>query len=202
MTAWACKVQRMVCYEHDDDGAARLHTHIHVEGCSVDIKRLRQLAEEAGVKLTIPQQDKRASSMMSVRKAQYDKDPAGYSYLTKGKYEPKYLQGWTKTDTDTWKSGWITPELHVKRTEWVKLYQEYLPYAPLAVKPVYNQYGDITNGEFIKDRFEVIREHATKWLRKKHHNIWCPQFKNQLSCIVKSYCWNHSITIPDKWRSE
>lgn len=188
---WTQHCQRIAVYEHDDDGANRIHCHIHVEDCRVTEKRLRQLAVEAGVTITVPGNGTRATSLMAFRKKEYDKDPAGYSYLTKGKYEAKYLQGWTKTDTDTWKAGWVTPANHVKRTEWIKLYEDYLPYAPLAPTVLTVDSGKLW--------FTELCRHARVWVRKRNHFTWCPQIKNQFICIVSTHCWRNDISIPDDW---
>jgi len=201
--AWSLHAKRMVFYEHNDDGAARIHCHCHIEDCDVSSKRLSQLAEEAGVKTTYPIEGKRNGSYLAFRRKEYDKHPSGYAYLTKGKYEASYIQGWTKEDTDNWKATWVIPTQHIKQTPWKKLYEEYLPYSPKPVKIDWEAWAN--SPDAIPPQtlsFSVVEDNARKWLRNKIGAIWCPQYNTQLTCIVKSFCWNHNISIPKGWKAE
>lgn len=200
--AWSLHAKRMAFYEHNDDGAERIHCHAHVEDCDVTYDRLTQLAEEAGIKTTTPREGKRAGSLFACRRKEYDKNPSGYAYLTKGKYDASYLQGWTKEETDVWKSNWVPRANHIKDTPWRKLWREYEPYAPTPRKVDWEAWAKSTETEPPKeyDNFTPMETHARKWLFARFHGVCEPRYNTELSCIVNTYCMRHNITKPKGWR--
>ena len=183
---WSTHCQKIACYEHDDDGANRIHCHLHLEGVRVTSKRLAQLANEVAP-MTIPQQDKRASSMLSFRSKEYDRNIAGYAYLTKGKYDAKYLQGFTKEESDTWKAAWVTPEHHEKRTIWRVLYEQFLVW-----------WNDKENRLDVSNEitYEQVSSRSWKFLFSKHGRIWPPQAKTERQFLINSFCMNEGISLP------
>ena len=202
--AWSLHAKRMVFYEHNDDGAERIHCHVHVEDCDVSYKRLVQLADEAGVKSTYPIPGKRAGSLFSHREKEYDKSPKGYSYLTKGKYEASYLQGWTKEDTDEWKSNWVPRGKAIKRTYWMELYDAYALYAP--EPPLHGVDWDAwyrsTEVTPPRDRFGELVKSVRAWVWKRNHGYSCPAINREIEHTVRTHCYKHNISIPDKWKPQ
>lgn len=211
MREWSRYCMRIALYEHNDDGANSIHCHAHLEDVGVSWKRLKQIADETGVKTTRANGGARATTLFACRGKKYDKDPSGYAYLTKGKYEASYLQGWTKEDTDTWKARWVKTEEHIPRTEIVKLYEKYKPYAPLA--PTAEERfeaqkrwveADTTNQEppdLLSDFYDKVHKSTWRWLISHHHNTRPPNFGAQLRDLRWTHLWQNSIyTIPKNWK--
>lgn len=203
--AWALYATKIACYEHDDDGAANLHCHLHLEGVNVSTKRLSQLASEI-VPMTVPNPGKRATSKMSFRGKEYDKHPSGYAYLTKGKYDAKYLQGFTLDEAELWKKTWVLPTNHQKRTEWMKTYQDFMATTPV-IAPLPQHLNWLDNpyqaGPPLPDysRYIQLKLLAHSFCRKKLGS-WCPQWNNYMKAIIINYRWNHpGISVPDKWQN-
>lgn len=203
--AWSTYAKKIVLYEHNDDGANNLHCHAHVEGFNVTIKRFQQLAQESGVPLTYKKEGKtRATSLLSFRGADYDHHPSGYAYLTKGKYEPSYLQGFTKEETDQWKATWVQPQKHVKRTTWHKLYEKFESEMGKDIKPPprkYNEYGELIEQSIIPI-FEVLETAVKKFVWNLSGGIWTPQMYNQIQCLIRTHAYKHKITIPQDWKGK
>jgi len=203
--AWSLHCKKIACYQHDDDGANNLHCHLHLEDVDCSFKRLSQLAAEC-LPITKPSgiPGKRAASLLTHRTKDYDKNIAGYAYLTKGKYDPKYLQGFTTEETEVWKSSWVTPASHTKRTPWVILYEKYKEQAPQKLEFDVDRFFEakIHNPKLIHPHFVQLEAHARAWVRTQiPAGTWCPQFTAMLTCVVKTHCWNNGISIPNGWKA-
>jgi len=202
---WSLYCQKIAVYQHDDDGANNLHCHIHLEGFTCGTKRLQQLAQQAGVPLQKQGVNgKRATSLMAFRQKDYDFHPAGYAYLTKGKYDPKYLQGFTKEEAKVWKETWKEPSEHVKETTWKKLFDKFLAYLHPDKPPVVEMSDDrmmeIWSGKAVHPQFLWILAHGRKFCRLETNGIRCPQYRSMLECVVISYCWKFNITTDKEWK--
>jgi len=187
--AWGLYCKKIAVYQHDDDGANNLHCHIHLEGFVCGIKRLQQLAKETGVPLQKKGENgKRATSLMAFRQAEYDFHPSGYAYLTKGKYDPKYLQGFTKEETDVWKTTWVPPAEHVKETIWKKDNDKFKLIMP--PKPTVDWMAlDVPDAQKLaKDYFDCIVSQARSYVFKACGCSWPPQAKARLSNLVITWC--------------
>jgi len=190
---WSTHVQNMVVYEHDDDGANRIHCHIMLENVRVSKKRLQQLAAEV-CNTSIPgAAGQRALSLMSFRSKGYDGNIAGFSYCTKGKYDPKYIQGWNAQDALRWKEAWVAPELHIKRTPWKILREEF----NLWWNDKANRLDSDTE---VNTRLIVSR--VFKFLWSKHGNDYPPQARTERWYLITNYCILYQVEFPIVPRGE
>lgn len=191
---WSTHVQRMVVYEHDDDGANRIHCHLMLEGVRISKKRLQQLASEVcNVTVQSTVRGQRASSLMSFRSKDYDGNIAGFSYCTKGKYDPKYIQGWTAEDAQRWKEAWVAPELHTKRTPWKILREEFDIW--------WNDKPNRLDLD-ITVTTDLIRTRVFKFLWAKHGGDYPPQAKTQRWYLITNYCHCYQVPFPVATRGE
>lgn len=192
ITAWATQVQYMVVYEHDDDGANRIHCHIMVENSRVSKKRLQQLAAEV-CNTSVPGRDgQRATSLMSFRSKGYDGNIAGFSYCTKGKYDPKYIQGWTPEDAIRWKEAWVAPEHHIKRTPWRVLMDE--------LDLWWNDKANRLDAE-TEVTTQLIASRVFRFLLFKHGD-YPPQAKTERWYLITNYCIAYKVPFPVTSRGE
>lgn len=202
--AWSLYAKKIVAYEHNDDGANNVHCHLHVEDFTTSVKRFQQLAQETGVPLTVKKDGKvRATSLMSIRGADYDKHISGYAYLTKGKYEPSYLQGFTQEETQIWKSTWIPRAKHIKRTVWHQLQDKFLSESNFKLPTVTlsdEAQVQVWEGKMPHPFFTLIETAARKYVWGLSDGQWLPQQKNQIESIVRTYCNKNKISIPKGWK--
>ena len=204
--AWSLHAKKIVVYQHDDDGANNVHCHAHVEGFTHTVKRFQQLAAETGVPLTQKKtENKRATSLMSIRGADYDHHLTGYAYLTKGKYEPSYIQGFTLEETQTWKAAWVPRANHVKRTVWHQLQDKW----EAEVKLDFTELPPLTEEEQLLAmqgkptyrHYKYVYKLAVKFLIHLSGGQWTPQFSNQLQSIIFTTAWKHNYSIPPNWKA-
>jgi len=189
--AWSMHVTRMVVYEHDDDGANRIHCHFMVEGSRVSKKRLQQLAQDA-CNLRINNPGHRASSLISFRSKDYDGHPAGYAYVTKGKYDPEYRQGFTEEECAVWKTLWVAPSEHTKLT------------------PGRILYNDFTNWWNAKENrlpfdtevtTDLILLRVRAYLYNFRYNGFYPiQARNERWVLVTNMCFQYRLPFPSNWK--
>jgi len=192
--AWSPYCKNIAVYEHDDDGANHLHCHLHIEGFSCVIKRLQQLAKETGVPLQKKGENgKRATSLMAFRQADYDFHPSGYAYLTKGKYEPKYLQGFTTEQTNIWKQTWVPREDHVKQDVWQKDNDAFKLLMPLREKVLHP--SEKEEEAFNQNYFDQIVGRARYYIYKSGGCKWPPNADARLRNIVISWCMNNMYKV-------
>jgi len=185
----------MVVYEHDDDGANRIHCHMVIENSRVSKKRLQQLASAACNTQQPGEEGQRARSLMSFRSKGYDGNIAAFSYCTKGKYDPKYIQGWGAEDAQRWKEAWVTPELHVKRTPWRILQDDF--YTWWHDKPNRLDYDtEITPA--------LIGQRVHRFLLYKHGGIYPPQARTERWFLITNTCISYATPFPTtavgQWR--
>lgn len=190
VAAWSTHVSRMVVYEHDDDNAARVHCHLMIEGSRISKKRLQQLAGVAApLKILVP--GHRASSYMSFRTAEYDGHIAGFAYCTKGKYDPKYLQGWSVEETERWKAAWVPPADHIRRSPWRVLLDAYEEWTNDKVRRL-DYDVEVTTA--------IICSRVQQFLLQRHSGIYPPQAKTERWFLVTNLCLSHKAKFPDLWK--
>jgi len=203
--AWSLYAKKIVVYQHDDDGANNIHCHAHVEGFNFTVKRFQQLAKDTGVPLTIKRDGgTRATSLMSIRGATYDHHITGYAYLTKGKYEPSYIQGFTTEEAQAWKAAWVPRPNHVKRTIWHQLQDKFENDVKLDFSKIHytdQQAADIMAGKQVYSQFNLLETKARAWMWHQLGGNWQPQGKNQFESIMKTTAYKLHISIPPNWKA-
>lgn len=165
----AMKCKRLVAYQHDDDGANNIHCHLIIEEADVAKKQLRNIAAEiCDVK----------GPKMSFR-SEYDGDIRGFSYLTKGKYDPFYIHGWSLDDHDVWKSHWVPPKDYVKQTYWRKLYDKFSKEVTIDQRPNFDElvkkWMEGTHPYPSKYDSDDIQKQIAKWVLKENQGLWSPK---------------------------
>ena len=181
---WATYCTKIACVEHNDDGANNIHCHLHLEGCRVSSKRLGQLANEVAP-MTRPNPPKRATSLLSFRAKDYDFRIEGYAYLTKGKYDPAYLQGFTQDDWTAWRNAWVVPSEHVKSTFWTKACEDFEKAYPSAYW--------LQHAETLERTL-----HATirTYIFTKYRRMLPPQAKSESDFLMRTFCMRFNVNPP------
>lgn len=182
---WAGRCKRMAVYEHTGDITEKVHIHLVMDGCEVEKKQLRELGSRTGVNL-------KGNEMCSMKK--WDGDERPLVYMTKGQFEPKYLQGWTEEDANGWKSKWTEPE---SRSRDGQLYDFYM----FDVDERYNHYlrdNPLTAQNVLTHQFDFVKAHAKQCAFQHTKYIWNIQAVNMYKMLVYTYCFRNNVSIPQK----
>jgi len=190
VTNWSSYVKKIVVYEHDDDGANHIHCHVMLEDCSVSKKRLQQIANE-GTVLAILNPGHRRTSLMSFRSKDYDGHINGFAYCTKGKYDPKYIQGWTIEQANEWKAAWVAPSEHVKRDVWRVLFEHF---------SIWWNEKDNRLSAMDEMTTEAISSRVHKYLMHLHQGLYKPQCKQQRWFLITNMCQQYRVSFPKDWK--
>lgn len=181
---WATYCTKIVCVEHNDDGANNVHCHLHLEGCRVSSKRLGQLANEVAP-MTRPNPPKRATSLLSFRAKEYDYRIEGYAYLTKGKYHFSYIQGFTAEDWEKWKAAWVVPTEHIKATFWTKSCEDF--------EKAYPSSYWIQHAERLE---KAVHETIGSYIFVKYRRQSPPQAVSEEQFLLRTFCRRFGVNMP------
>lgn len=95
---WADKCQRCICYEHEADEEIRqTHVHMILEGSTVQDEALKRSSKLSG----------KGNEFWSWK--QYDGSRTFVTYMTKGKYAPKFLKNYSPAEVEEARKAWSEP---------------------------------------------------------------------------------------------
>lgn len=97
-SSWALQSEKVAVYEHIGEKTAKVHCHFALLGCRVTTERLKQLARELGHTFS-------GNTGWSFKT--WDGDTEYITYMTKGRFEPKYFTGYSKEELDVLKAKWV-----------------------------------------------------------------------------------------------
>lgn len=195
---WALKAERLVVYEHNDDGAERIHCHMLLLGVGCDAERLKQIVKE-----TCPGTIGKGNSFWSFKTkvakvGQVDdtKCSTFITYMTKGKYDAKYVKGWSEEELEVLKGEWVenTPmECRLYTVfETDAVYQAYVE-NPTSFEP-----GSTVR--MYADKVDVVAKVARRWAFSQTKFVWTAATSRLAKMVFLTYCMRHGITISDKYR--
>lgn len=191
---WVLRCDRLAMYEHDDDGANNIHCHLIIEGSSIEKKQLRNIAASvADVK----------GPKMSFR-GDYDGATAGFAYMTKGKYDPKYLKGWSSDDAALWKAAWVPPQEVVKQTYWRKLYDKFGKEVQLTEREdsatVFQRWiesGDVVPPQTLDPK--LIQSQIARYVLKLNQGLWSPKAAKDFVFLRDQVFIDKGIGFPTRY---
>jgi len=193
IAVWATICEKIVAFEHTD--AKKIHSHLLVIGCKVEKKQMRNIAATCGV-------DVKGQENMAFRV--YDANTTYIVYMTKGKFSPYYLQGFTQEECEEAKQRW-KPE---KETRIGLLYNK-LDACIDGYKS--EEYLAWRNAE-VDTRFRLgLRDDWNpqwEWLLKRaraiafmDNNQFCTgRFFQDHKMLVYTYALRNYIPIPKDWK--
>lgn len=180
---WAGRCKRMAVYEHIGDITEKVHIHLCMDGCEVEKKQLRELGARTGL-------DLKGNAMCSMKV--WDGEERPLVYMTKGKFEPKYLQGFTTDDHLRWKSLWTEPECRSKDGQ---IYDHYM----FDVDERYMYYtkdNPINANNVLTHKFDFIKAHAKSCAFQHMKCVWNIQAVNLFKMLVYTFCFRSGVVIP------
>lgn len=191
---WAMKCDKILVYEHREEGK-KLHIHLLLEGCTVDKKQLRNLAQE-----TMTKEAFKGNENMSFRAKDTDNIPRYITYMTKGVIlGPEYNKGYDLKYLEERRLAWVAGDkVRASRVLWES-------YEPHMLKPQPVSRADME--VWLADTsakppptnsvtYEEIHRHALAWLMKKYGHIFDNAIFSEHRILVRTYCWKFQISIP------
>jgi len=189
ISVWSTQCEKIVAFEHTD--AKKIHSHLLIIGSRICKKQLRNLARNCGV-------DVKGNANMSFKA--YDENETYITYMTKGKFSPYYLQGFTQDECEEAKKQWVP---QAERN---------------TMKELYNRFESIIdlNGQEFRDmvateislnpksnqdmRFEYVRSKAHKVAFHANECFATGKFFSDYKTLVYTYCFRNHIGIPRDWK--
>ena len=176
---WSCVSKYLVCYEHPEPD--NIHCHLLLTGVYCTDQHLKDVMWEHNVpckgsgqlsfKTTFknPENKKEIFAIDETNWERY------ISYMSKGKYDPKYNKGFSDETIQSCKSAWID------YTTQPKPYLNYLAFA--------KQFNSVTKPVSVADVKVAAHIYAIK--RHKSHT---KAMRFEVSQLIDDYCYYHNIT--------
>lgn len=92
----ASQCDKTIVYEHNDD-STNIHIHFYLEGCKVSTDTIKNYFKREGIS------GGKTGSGWSFNKA---RDNGCIVYATKGRYDPRYVKGYTDDEVTAFKDKW------------------------------------------------------------------------------------------------
>jgi len=195
ISAWSLECSKVVAYEHPEDG--NIHCHLAIMGYYGSKQHLKDVLNAHGQVFTPAQWSFNTTFKAPGSKTCIDITdetlPGYITYMSKGKYEPKYLKGVSDALCEEQKTKWID---HKKRSEvWVKSadrvmldeFEEYLW-----------RYQDTTGEALVAQRkIKEIRGLAFTWSVAKHQGCVSMPARKLAKMLVDSYTLAYKLVTVD-----
>lgn len=188
---WALRCERLIVYEHLGEETEKVHIHAAIYGAGCDKKTLKN--DYKHLKLT-------GNEEHSWK--EWDGCDVVITYMTKGELDPKYNKGYTVDQVNEFKTKWVPPKEHVKKTSWEKLYDEFEGYAPLP--PKVDVQAWLMSTEVLPNNndqyLDNLLESAQKFVKSKDRYVWSPSYPNRVKCCFYSFLFKYKITASEGWK--
>lgn len=180
ISLWALKAERIVVYEHPEDN--NIHCHLLVYGLRETSDNLKKIMWKAGIALKGAGQlsfkttfeDKHTKTILTISD---ETIPKYISYMSKGKYEPKYHTGYDQAFLEDCKSKWIN---HKRLSKDEQLYNDFIAVVQETQKKLCVVYN----------KTEEIKCLAIAHAKRKYGviNLGC---RRDISMLLTTYAYDH-----------
>lgn len=189
IAVWATQCEKILAFEHTD--AQKIHCHLLVIGSRVCKKQLRNIAKNCGV-------DLKGNANMAFKA--YDANETYIVYMSKGKFSPFYLQGFTQEECEEAKKQWVPK---AERNTMKELYHRFESTIDLNGQ----EFRDIVETEITLNpkstvdlRFEYVRKKAHRIAFHANDSFATGKFFSDYKTLVYTYCFRNGIQIPRDWK--
>jgi len=187
---WALRCDKILCYEHDERHE-NIHCHLLLEGVSCSIDTLKGDMRQHGIdlkgagqlsfKTKFKLRDGTVVNITDANKGRY------VTYMSKGKYDPKYNKGYEPDWIALQKSHWIeydnTPEHPFKQ-----VYDDFETFVCKALTAP--EYAMVEYQGLSKDRVVILAYNYTFAL----HNRMCHRgMRQHMTDCIDTYCLRHNL---------
>lgn len=178
--------EKMVVYEHNEN-VSRVHIHAHIWCCSQTDDTLKNwLSQTLGVKvnksdISFKQQYKPKGSTQSM-----PIDDGNISYMSKGKYNPVYVKGYTNEEIE---------ELKAKGFD--KKDDSYKVKKNSSDEGLYNAFIEYAGSEYhgYEIPIDVLRALAFNFCRKEVGHCLNANFMNKRNMLLRTYIYDFRSSI-------
>lgn len=195
---------KMLIYEHEaDEEITKTHCHFVAEhNCTTKT-----------LKNTILKNLKTGDSLngnedWSMPENNWDKSHKTITYMTKGRLEPKYNQGYTQDEIEKAKNDWTAPQLKQKQqSKLEKLYWDTLDDKKNRLKllDIKEEVGRKPKTEDDHWQFYEVKKFWWNILETERGIFKNPGFFKDRKTLVLTYCYSEGIEMPpakDAWENE
>jgi len=190
LSSWVSRIalvcEKMVVYEHNEN-VSRVHIHAHIWGCSQTDDTLKNwLSQTLSVKvnksdISFKQQYKPKGSTQTM-----PIDDGNISYMSKGKYNPEYVKGYTNEEIEKFKSQGFDKkdDSHkVKKTS--------------SDEGLYNAFIEYVGFEFPGSEISIdkLRALAFNFCRKEVGHCLNANFMNKRNMLLRTYIYDFSFAV-------
>lgn len=184
---WSLKAEKVVVYEHPEPN--NIHCHLALIGVYDTTETLKNIMRKHGVLLKGAGQLSFKTSFKGPGKtviAMTDETLPGYiTYMTKGKYEPKYLKGISEEQCAECRAGWKDYSRSPAETGDRKLLTEFDQFMYKTYPQTENQ---LTNTD--------VKNCAKMYALRKTQGVVNVQFRKMAKMLYDSYSLDHQrITL-------
>lgn len=190
IASWSTQCEKLLAYEHTD--ASKIHCHLLIVNSRIGKKQLRNIAANCGVNV-------KGNESMSFKA--YDSNNRYLTYMSKGQFNPFYLQGYTQDECDAAKAEWVPNQK--KQNPQIALYNRFEATLDLQSESYRNYIiaGLQLNPKGIENlRFEFIRSRASAYSFAECDRIANYKYVNMYKMLVNTYCMRHNIPVERNWK--
>ena len=184
ISAWSLECSKVVAYEHPEDG--NIHCHLALMGYYGSKQHLKDVLASHGCTFkpdewSFKESFKAPGSKTCVPITE-DTLPGYITYMSKGKYDPKYLKGVTEEFCAEQKAKWVDYKQHAPKSADRLLLDEFMA----ACWKADNEYGKVTD-------VKAIRSKAFSFAIGKMDGVINMQCRKMAKMLVDSYCYAERI---------
>lgn len=189
LAVWSTRCEKIVAIEHTD--TPKVHSHLLIINCSIEKKQLRNIAANCGVNV-------KGNESMSFKA--YDANERYLVYMSKGQFDPYYLQQFTAEQCLSAKALWVPDQK--KASLQARQYNRFESSIDLNsddFKKYVTKCLEVPTYNF-NMAFEYIRTKGSAFSFAECDRIASHKYINMYKMVVNTYCMRHNIPIDTKWK--
>lgn len=198
VVALATRCDKMLAYEHIGTATEKVHIHLILVGVRCDEDTLKNVCKRNGL-ATLKGNGDWSFKTKDKKYGDVEDSPRYITYMTKGKYDPKYNKGYTPEELEEAKQLWVPPAKQKSKAYiWLKEFELMVPKDLPQPQVVQTETSVKILNEF--SAFETIRAKAYAFAFEKHGLINSAH-KATTQMLYKTYCFERNIRIPERFES-
>lgn len=192
VVAIALRCDKVLAYEHVGSATEKVHIHLILVGVRCDVDTLKNDMKRNGL-ATLKGNGEWSFKTKDKKYGDVTDSPVYITYMTKGKYDPKYNKGYSNEELEQAKASWVEPSR--QKSRWSRWFAEFEAVVPkdLPQDPVMIGSGLSQKETF--PGFTKVRAMAAAFVFEKKGELR----KNDRSDVVDmwlTYCYKHHISMP------
>lgn len=191
--AWALKADKMIVYEHVGDETEKVHIHLLMLGVSVDAERLKQIAQATNRNLGSGNGFWSFKTKVKKDTISPNNSDKFITYMSKGKLEPSYNQGWDEATLARLKDAWVD-QVNLSREQ--KLYWEFVDYLKVTVDDPEVRFHYDEKLYNTDENVSILKSLSRSWAFQYHTQIWSVRTATDAKMVFLTYCMRNNMTIP------